>query len=137
MCLSDGEAAGEGIEVRGAGTGHWRIGSSLTCPLSFSAIINSMKRDNKLIQLPNHQPLLTLPKSKFCMNNGPTERSEVKHARNYSRTLSKAVLIINDLTCNNTLFSYILIFIFLSQNLSHSQGNFGIIHKEVRTKEKK
>lgn len=46
LCLSDGEGAGEGIEVRGAGTGHWRIGSSVTCPLFFSAIINSIRRNN-------------------------------------------------------------------------------------------
>lgn len=50
LCLSEGEAAGEGMEVRGAGTGHWRIGSSVTCPLSFSAIMNSVKRDNELIR---------------------------------------------------------------------------------------
>lgn len=41
LCLREGEAEGEGTEVRGVGTGHLRIGSSRMLSFSISSIIYS------------------------------------------------------------------------------------------------
>lgn len=44
LCLREGEAEGEGTEVRGAGMGHLRTGSSMILLLSISSIIYSTSR---------------------------------------------------------------------------------------------
>lgn len=41
LCLSEGDAEGEGTEVRGVGTGHVRTGSSRMLSFSISSIIYS------------------------------------------------------------------------------------------------
>lgn len=41
LCLREGEAEGEGTEVRGAGTGHLRTGSSKTLLLSMLSVMYS------------------------------------------------------------------------------------------------
>lgn len=41
LCLREGEADGEGTEVRGAGMGHLRTGSSMILLLSISSIMYS------------------------------------------------------------------------------------------------
>lgn len=43
LCLSEGEAEGEGTEVRGVGTGHLRTGSSMMLRLSISSVVYSTK----------------------------------------------------------------------------------------------
>lgn len=47
LCLREGEAEGEGTEVRGAGMGHLRTGSSTILLLSISSIINSTETRSK------------------------------------------------------------------------------------------
>lgn len=45
LCLTDGEAEGEETDVRGAGTGHLRTGSSTMLLLSISSIMYSARRE--------------------------------------------------------------------------------------------
>lgn len=47
LCLREGEADGEGTEVRGAGMGHLRTGSSMILLLSISSIMYSTLRQQE------------------------------------------------------------------------------------------
>lgn len=44
LCLKDGDAEGEETDVRGAGTGHLRTGSSTMLRLSISSTVYSESR---------------------------------------------------------------------------------------------
>lgn len=124
LCLSEGDAEGEGTEVRGVGTGHVRTGSSRMLSFSISSIIYSTdtwkqrgikKMDDEADEM---KAMWIKGNVKICQEDGNNEqkghrveeefgewsRRESEREKSHFRILpdqynSTAISIINSLSC--------------------------------------
>lgn len=80
LCLSEGDAEGEGTEVRGVGTGHVRTGSSRMLSFSISSIIYStdtwkQRRIKKMDDEADKMKAMWIKgKVKICQEDGNNEQ---------------------------------------------------------------